>query len=257
MKYKDEIKIGIITACFCCAMVTVYAAVPKDASVLRARATSTFKEAPETAAEAEAEKQSEAEDAGFTIYSEDSNYDYDTSDDTGSYDTSDTDSSQDDSGNSDSSYDDNSSGDYANEDNTDNDYNTSDQITYPTDDGSGSSYDDSSSGDTQTDYDTGGSDSSSDSGMFEENLVQEETFYSALLKSNLQEIQKAADTMNNYYVHHLCRLFVFYNIFMLSGSKTASSLANNSATALSYTAHFSLFLIFFIYFLLFANSGPI
>ena len=177
MKYKDEIKIGIITACFCCAMVTVYAVVPKDASVLRARATSTFKEAPETAAEAEAEKQSEAEDAGFTIYSADSNYDYDTSGDSGSYDASDTDSSQDDSGNSDSSYDDSSSGDYANEDNTDNDYNTSDQITYPTDDGSDSSYDDSSSGDTQIDYDTGGSDSSSDSGMFEENLVQEETFY--------------------------------------------------------------------------------
>ena len=85
MKYKDEIKIGIITACFCCAMVMVYAVVPKDASVLRARSTSTFKEAPETAAEAEAEKQSEAEDAGFTIYSEDSNYDYDTSDDSGSY----------------------------------------------------------------------------------------------------------------------------------------------------------------------------
>ena len=56
MKYKDEIKIGIMTACFCCAMVMVYAVVPKDASVLRARATSTFKEAPETAAEAEAEK---------------------------------------------------------------------------------------------------------------------------------------------------------------------------------------------------------
>ncbi|MEI3492233.1 MAG: hypothetical protein V8Q73_09680 [Blautia sp.] len=54
MKYKDEIKIGIMTACFCCAMVMVYAVVPKDASVLRARATSTFKEAPETAAEAEA-----------------------------------------------------------------------------------------------------------------------------------------------------------------------------------------------------------
>ena len=24
MKYKDEIKIGIMTACFCCAMVMVY-----------------------------------------------------------------------------------------------------------------------------------------------------------------------------------------------------------------------------------------
>ena len=91
MKYKDEIKIGIITACFCCAMVMVYAVVPKDASVLRARATSTFKEAPETAAEAEAEKQSEAEDAGFTIYSEDNNYDYDTSDDSGQDDSEDLD----------------------------------------------------------------------------------------------------------------------------------------------------------------------
>lgn len=177
MKYKDEIKIGIMTACFCCAMVMVYAVVPKDASVLRARATSTFKEAPETAAE----KQSEAEDAGFTIYSKDSNYDYDTSDDSGSSDTSssDADTTQNDDGSSDVSHDDNtSSDDYINEDDNSGDYNTSDQITYPTDDGSDSSHDDSSSDDVQTDYDTGGSDSSDDSsGSFEENLVQEETYY--------------------------------------------------------------------------------
>lgn len=66
----------------------------------------------------------------------------------------------------------------SNEDDNSGDYNTSDQITYPTDDGSDSSYDDSSSDDVQTDYDTGGSDSSDDSsGSFEENLVQEETYY--------------------------------------------------------------------------------
>ena len=193
MKYKDEIKIGIMTACFCCAMVMVYAVVPKDASVLRARATSTFKEAPETAAEAEAEKQSEAEDAGFTIYSKDSNYDYDTSDDSGSSDTSssDADTTQNDDGSSDVSHDDNtSSDDYINEDDNSGDYNTSDQITYPTDDGSDSSHDDSSSDDVQTDYDTGGSDSSDDSsGSFEENLVQEKL----IIKSPIFYEEKATD----------------------------------------------------------------
>ncbi len=182
MKYKDEIKIGIMTACFCCAMVMVYAVVPKDASVLRARATSTFKEAPETAAEAEAEKQSEAEDAGLRYYSEDSNYDYDTSDDSGSSDTSSSDA-----------------------DTTQNDDGSSmfpmmitllrmitstktitamitilpiRSLIRPMTDPSLFSYDDSSSDDVQTDYDTGGSDSSDDSsGSFEENLVQEETYY--------------------------------------------------------------------------------
>nr|WP_294661422.1 hypothetical protein [uncultured Blautia sp.] len=184
MRYKDEIKIGIMTACFCFAMVLVYAVVPKDVSVLKARSTSTFKEAPETAAEAAAEQQSEAEDAGFTIYSQDSNYDYDTSDssDTSS-DTSYTEPDSQDSSGSDSTPDTSyansgtSSGDYVDEDTGGNDYNPSDQITYPTDDGYDTSEDNSSSGDIQTDYDTGGSDSSSDSGMFEENLVQEETFY--------------------------------------------------------------------------------
>lgn len=187
MRYKDEIKIGIITACFCCAMVAVYAVVPKDVSVLKARSTSTFKEAPETAAEAEAQAQADAEDAGFTIYSQDSNYDYDTDSST-DYDTTapDTDTSQDSSSTPDASYDSStSSDDYANEDNGESDYNTSDQITYPADDGYDTSYDDSSSGDIQTDYDTGGSDASADSdsdttdssGLFEENLVQEETYY--------------------------------------------------------------------------------
>lgn len=87
MRYKDEIRIGVMAACFCCVMVLIYAAVPKDVSVLKARSTSTFKEAPETAAEAQAQAESDAEDAGFTIYSQDSNYDYDTSSDTSASDS--------------------------------------------------------------------------------------------------------------------------------------------------------------------------
>ena len=87
MRYKDEIRIGVMAACFCCVMVLIYAAVPKDVSVLKARSTSTFKEAPETAAEAQAQAESDAEDAGFTIYSQDSNYDYDTSSDTAASDS--------------------------------------------------------------------------------------------------------------------------------------------------------------------------
>lgn len=87
MRYKDEIRIGVMAACFCCVMVLIYAAVPKDVSILKARSTSTFKEAPETAAEAQAQAESDAEDAGFTIYSQDSNYDYDTSSDTAASDS--------------------------------------------------------------------------------------------------------------------------------------------------------------------------
>lgn len=52
----------------------ITAVIPKDTTVAKAR--KTFKEAPETAADAEAQAQSEAEDAGFTVYTEDSNYDY-------------------------------------------------------------------------------------------------------------------------------------------------------------------------------------
>lgn len=74
MRYKDELRIAGVTALFCCAMLMITAVVPKDTTVAKAR--KTFKEAPETAADAEAQAQSEAEDAGFTVYTEDSNYDY-------------------------------------------------------------------------------------------------------------------------------------------------------------------------------------
>ena len=88
MRYKDELRIAGVTALFCCAMLMITAVVPKDTTVAKAR--KTFKEAPETAADAEAQAQSEAEDAGFTVYTEDSNYDYEDNsyDDSGSDDTS-------------------------------------------------------------------------------------------------------------------------------------------------------------------------
>lgn len=92
MRYKDELRIAGVTALFCCAMLMITAVVPKDTTVAKAR--KTFKEAPETAADAEAQAQSEAEDAGFTVYTEDSNYDYEDN----SYDTSDTDTSDSDDG---------------------------------------------------------------------------------------------------------------------------------------------------------------
>lgn len=84
MRYKDELRIAGVTALFCCAMLMITAVVPKDTTVAKAR--KTFKEAPETAADAEAQAQSEAEDAGFTVYTEDSNYDYEDNsyDDSGS-----------------------------------------------------------------------------------------------------------------------------------------------------------------------------
>ena len=61
MRYKDELRIAGVTALFCCAMLMITAVVPKDTTVAKAR--KTFKEAPETAADAEAQAQSEAEDA--------------------------------------------------------------------------------------------------------------------------------------------------------------------------------------------------
>ena len=74
MKYRDEIHIALMALVFSCAMFAVYAVVPKDAAVA-ARSKATVKEAPETAAEAEALRSSQDEDAGFNIYTEDSNYD--------------------------------------------------------------------------------------------------------------------------------------------------------------------------------------
>ena len=65
MKYRDEIHIALMALVFSCAMFAVYAVVPKDAAVA-ARAKATVKEAPETAAEAEALRSSQDEDAGLT-----------------------------------------------------------------------------------------------------------------------------------------------------------------------------------------------
>ena len=93
MKYRDEIHIAMMALVFSCAMFAIYAVVPKDA-VVAAKARATVTEAPETAAEAEAIRSSQEEDAGFPIYTQDSNYDYD--------------DSSDDSDNSDQSYYDNS-----------------------------------------------------------------------------------------------------------------------------------------------------
>ena len=78
MKYRDEIHIAMMALVFSCAMFAIYAVVPKDA-VVAAKARSTVTEAPETAAEAEAIRSSQEEDAGFPIYTQDSNYDYDDS----------------------------------------------------------------------------------------------------------------------------------------------------------------------------------
>ena len=80
MKYRDEIHIAMMALVFSCAMFAIYAVVPKDA-VVAAKARATVTEAPETAAEAEAIRSSQEEDAGFPIYTQDSNYDYDDSSD--------------------------------------------------------------------------------------------------------------------------------------------------------------------------------
>lgn len=64
MKYRDEIHIAMMALVFSCAMFAIYAVVPKDA-VVAAKARSTVTEAPETAAEAEAIRSSQEEDAGF------------------------------------------------------------------------------------------------------------------------------------------------------------------------------------------------
>ena len=156
MRYKDELRIAGVTALFCCAMLMITAVVPKDTTV--AKAWKTFKEAPETAADAEAQAQSEAEDAGFTVYTEDSNYDYEDNsyDDSGSDDTS-TDTSDSDSSGSDSSgdttydpsYDDSTTDnteDNVIEDDSSSDYDTSDTDTSDSDDGT--------EDDTELDYPT-------------------------------------------------------------------------------------------------------
>lgn len=141
MRYKDELRIAGVTALFCCAMLMITAVVPKDTTVAKAR--KTFKEAPETAADAEAQAQSEAEDAGFTVYTEDSNYDYEDN----SYDDSGSDSSGDTT--YDPSYDDSTTDnteDNVIEDDSSGDYDTSDTDTSDSDDGT--------EDDTEFDYPT-------------------------------------------------------------------------------------------------------
>ena len=117
MKYRDEIHIAMMALVFSCAMFAIYAVVTKDADVA-AKARATVTEAPETAAEAEAIRSSQEEDAGFPIYTQNSNYDYDdssddsdnsdTGTDTSDTTTSDTDNSYVDSS-TDNNYDDGSS----------------------------------------------------------------------------------------------------------------------------------------------------
>ena len=101
-----------------------------------AKARATVTEAPETAAEAEAIRSSQEEDAGFPIYTQDSNYDYD--------------DSSDDSDNSDTGTD--------TSDTTTSDTTTSDTTTSDTD----NSYVDSS---TDNNYDDGSSDNVVDEGI--------------------------------------------------------------------------------------------
>ena len=135
MKYRDEIHIAMMALVFSCAMFAIYAVVPKDA-IVAAKARATVTEAPETAAEAEAIRSSQEEDAGFPIYTQDSNYDYD--------------DSSDDSDNSDTGTD--------TSDTTTSDTTTSDTTTSDTD----NSYVDSS---TDNNYDDGSSDNVVDEGI--------------------------------------------------------------------------------------------
>lgn len=103
MRHIDELQIAGTALLLCGAMFAVSAVAPKGESI--SKAVTNFTEAPETAAEAQAQAEAAAEDAGFTIYTQESNYDYDESDE------SDYDSSYDDSSYDDTSSDDTYSGD--------------------------------------------------------------------------------------------------------------------------------------------------
>ena len=136
MRHIDEIQIAGTAILLCGAMFAVSAVAPTGNTV--SKAVTNFTEAPETAAEAQAEED------GFTIYTQESNYDSDydnsyndTSYNDSSYNTDTTqDSSLDDTG--DGSSDDGSS-DQTSSDDTGDD--SSDQIDYPSDDNSGDSTD--------------------------------------------------------------------------------------------------------------------
>ena len=156
MKHIEEIQIAGTALLLCGAMFAVSAVAPKGESI--SKAVTNFTEAPETAAEAQAQAEAAAEDAGFTIYTQESNYDYDNYDDSGY------DSSYDDTSYDDTSYDDTSSGEIQQDDPNPGNQDSSDvpddsgiteddptQIIYPSDD---SSYDDSGdSGDNSDSYD--------------------------------------------------------------------------------------------------------
>ena len=75
MKHIEEIQIAGTALLLCGAMFAVSAVAPKGESI--SKAVTNFTEAPETAAEAQAQAEAAAEDAGFTIYTQESNYDYD------------------------------------------------------------------------------------------------------------------------------------------------------------------------------------
>ena len=69
MKYIDELQIAGTAILLCGAMIAVSVVAPKDSSV--SKGVTTFTEAPETAAEAQA--QAEAQEEDFPIYTQDSN----------------------------------------------------------------------------------------------------------------------------------------------------------------------------------------
>lgn len=150
MKHIEEIQIAGTALLLCGAMFAVSAVAPKGESI--SKAVTNFTEAPETAAEAQAQAEAAAEDAGFTIYTQESNYDYDNYDDSGY------DSSYDDTSYDDTSYDDTSSGEIQQDDPN-------------PDTGDSGSID----GDASSDADTGNQDSSDvpdDSGITEDDPTQ-------------------------------------------------------------------------------------
>ena len=71
-RHTDEIKIAVSAALFCGVMLLIYVVVPQ--SIRIPTATTTLKEAPATAAEAEAATGSTSSGSDFPIYNQESNY---------------------------------------------------------------------------------------------------------------------------------------------------------------------------------------
>ena len=71
-RHTDEIKIAVSAALFCGVMLLIYVVVPQ--SIRIPTATTTLKEAPATAAEAEAATGSASSGSDFPIYNQESNY---------------------------------------------------------------------------------------------------------------------------------------------------------------------------------------